>query len=141
MILCLKIVLLFHRFQGYIFIHTTVTVVYDCLCHQPVSCFFFTFCVYDRLSNSVFFADFNGDVYSDLLKHIHERIRSNGHFVEASSVRKSVLRVAIDRLGTPLWPNADAEVPRFLYYLRAILRYAYSSCIITLPTSILKVRQ
>lgn len=78
------------------------------------------------------------NVYSDLLKHLQGRIRNNGHSTETTSIRKSVLRVAVNRLGTPLWPNADAEVPRFLYCLRAILRHAYSSCIITLPTSILK---
>lgn len=82
--------------------------------------------------------ELKGNVYNHLLKQLQGKIRDNGHFVDQSSIRKSVLRVAVDRLGTPLWPDVDTEVPRFLYCLRAILRHAYSSCIITLPTSILK---
>ncbi|XP_013389796.1 elongator complex protein 4 [Lingula anatina] len=95
----------------------------------------------DRHSNSIM-----NPAYQKLLQDIKSHI-INKNFSTSSSKQpqqqRNILRIAIHSLGSPLWgegevnPDSyDPSLPRFLYGLRALLRSAFASCLITVPTYI-----
>ena len=61
------------------------------------------------------------------------------YFVILQLSDRTILRIAIQSLESPLWCNRDDDdvsLTLFLYYLRAILRTSYGVCLITLPSHI-----
>lgn len=85
----------------------------------------------------------NNPAYSKLLEKIQNKIDSGGFVTGATSDKRNILRIALHSIGSPLWGDNggltstdtyDPALPRFLLGLRAILRSAYATCLITVPT-------
>ena len=78
--------------------------------------------------------------YQNLLNSIKKVIEENGHCTSNKELSdRTILRIAIQSLESPLWCNRDDDdvsLTLFLYYLRAILRTSYGVCLITLPSHI-----
>uniref|UniRef100_A0A1B6EFV3 Elongator complex protein 4 n=1 Tax=Clastoptera arizonana TaxID=38151 RepID=A0A1B6EFV3_9HEMI len=102
----------------------TVTVPKDVLLNREIACW-----PHDRESNE--------DPYHSVLQQLQYWIIQHGHSTEGQA-RKTVLRVAIHSLGSPLWPDADSKLPRFFYCLKAIMRSAYAACVVTIPSRLLQ---
>lgn len=88
---------------------------------------------------SYYFVLVPGNPYDTLLQNLLRRVQKQGHSVHSTQSRRTVLRVAIHRLGSPLWPYADSKLPTFMYHLRQVIHSANATAIVTLPTSLLKV--
>lgn len=83
----------------------------------------------------------NNTVYDSLLNRIHSVIEEKGYETsrEKPQQERNVLRIALHSLGSSLWGNCnnggtDRDIQLFLYRLRALLRYSYAVCLITVPT-------
>ena len=69
--------------------------------------------------------------------------------LDVSSIQGSVLRVALQSLGSPLWldeglvsdstPTVAPTLPQFMHSLRAMLRQSYAVGIVTVPTHLMQV--
>lgn len=83
--------------------------------------------------------------YRNLLLSIRERIREGGFSTSHQSDQRSILRIGIHSLGSPLWDencgsasgdsgSMGASLALFLLALRAELRSALATALITLPS-------
>uniref|UniRef100_A0A1B6HED0 Elongator complex protein 4 n=1 Tax=Homalodisca liturata TaxID=320908 RepID=A0A1B6HED0_9HEMI len=78
------------------------------------------------------------DPYAELLQELWTRIHKQGHSTQAAQPRRTALRVALDRLGSPLWPQVEQRLPQFLHSLRRLIQSAHATALVTLPTELLK---
>ena len=71
-----------------------------------------------------------------------------GHVNKVVWLQRTTLRIALHSLGSPLWLEEGARgsesgypptLPRFLHSLRGMLRQAYASALITMPTHLFQV--
>ncbi|XP_011412257.4 elongator complex protein 4 [Magallana gigas] len=87
--------------------------------------------------------------YKYLLKRIKEEI-DRGHFSTTEQTdKRSILRIAVHSLGSPLWDECgglasnqedlDYSLPRFLLALRVLMRSAFAVCMITIPTHLFQI--
>ena len=63
---------------------------------------------------------------------------------------KNILRIAVQSLGSPLWPTATSQgeasnsvahcLNWFLICLRALMRSAFATCLVTVPSHLFEVR-
>ncbi|XP_017772789.1 PREDICTED: elongator complex protein 4 [Nicrophorus vespilloides] len=75
------------------------------------------------------------DPYNELLMDIRSRIFDGDNVLLTGNLAtKNVLRLGLHQLGTPLWGGSVANLKKFLYYLRALLRKSFSVAMITIPT-------
>lgn len=80
--------------------------------------------------------------YEKLLKAIYTHIQSQHLSTnDALTKQSTVLRIAIQSLHSPVWcaqlVDSKSDIDafcRFLYRLRAILRYSLATCVLTVPT-------
>ncbi|CAG5116222.1 unnamed protein product [Candidula unifasciata] len=88
--------------------------------------------------------------YCQLLQEIKNKIEA-GCFGTGQEVdKRSVLRIGIHSLGSPLWgenggacskgENLDPSLPLFLLALRGVLRTAFATAMITMPTHLFSER-
>ncbi|KAJ1525996.1 hypothetical protein ONE63_009175 [Megalurothrips usitatus] len=88
--------------------------------------------------------DFGNKNYGYLLSKIHQKISEGQFRVQDEPSKHSILRVAIHSLGSPMWVDSttDANIetgikrdlPRFLLYLRSLLRESYALAVVTVPS-------
>jgi hypothetical protein len=77
------------------------------------------------------------------LSHAFPRSAVEKFRVRGAGENRTVLRVALDGLGSPLWGSGAelaTDLALFLYSLRGLLRQAYAVAFITLPAHLAKVR-
>ncbi|XP_054260100.1 elongator complex protein 4-like [Macrosteles quadrilineatus] len=75
--------------------------------------------------------------YSALLSDLYSHIQKQGHSVKLAQPRRTVLRIVLHSLGSPLWPQPD-YLPRFLLSLRHMLQAAFACVLITLSTDMVE---
>lgn len=85
----------------------------------------------------------NNPAYSRILETIQNKINIGGFGTGSQMDKRNILRIALHSIGSPLWgenggltstETYDPALLRFLLGLRAILRTAYASCLITIPS-------
>ncbi|GFO07212.1 elongator complex protein 4-like [Plakobranchus ocellatus] len=83
--------------------------------------------------------------YQKLLASIRDKIKDGGYSTTQQREKRSILRIAIQSLGSPLWgENCGASsdeggasgfsLTMFLIALRGLLRSAFATALITIPT-------
>lgn len=86
---------------------------------------------------------FSNVAYHDLLQSIKNKIKEGKFFLKDKTDKRSVLRIAIYSLGSPLWlPNKGSlytinksrDLDMFVFCLRALLRSALAVALISIPT-------
>lgn len=82
---------------------------------------------------------FHNTNYLNLLKSINEAVKAGEFSIFANPAKRKLLRIAIHSLGSKLWfsdkaDDTSADIIKFLYYLKAILRNSYAIVTITIPT-------
>lgn len=93
--------------------------------------------------NDLPMGNFTNPNYGFLLSRIQKHILEGQFRVQDEPNKHSLLRLAIHSLGSPLWVNSkcgestDAaikkDLPRFLLYLRSLLRESYALAVVTVP--------
>lgn len=102
-----------------------------------------------REINLCFFpGNFINPNYGFLLARIQKHIME-GQFLAHEPSKKNILRLGIHSLGSPLWVDSvsgesmDAaikkDLPRFLLYLRSLLRESYALAVVTVPCHLFQV--
>lgn len=90
-------------------------------------------------SNSMF----TNPAYNELLKSIKEKIKDGKFFLKDNPSNRTILRIGIHSLGSPLWlPHRDSfhlmnesrDLDMFIFCLRALVRSAFAVAVITIPT-------
>ncbi|XP_012279869.1 elongator complex protein 4 [Orussus abietinus] len=81
---------------------------------------------------------FKNEEYVDLLKTIQETLKTGQFRLSDNPEKRSVLRIVIHSLGSRLWlsdtePDTHADLLRFLYCFRALLRNSYAVAMFTFP--------
>lgn len=85
----------------------------------------------------------NNPAYINLLETIQNKIEVGGFGTGSTAEKRNILRIALHSVGSPLWGESggltqdesyDPSLPRFLLGLRALLRSAYATCVITVPS-------
>jgi elongator complex protein 4 len=85
----------------------------------------------------------NNPSYDELLRTIQKKIESEGFSTSFITEKRNILRIALHSIGSPLWgenggltssDRYDPALLRFLLALRAVLRSAYATCVITVPS-------
>lgn len=91
-----------------------------------------------------FFSDSNCSVnyHNDFLQKLDERLMRGGHKLNDSSKapRRTVLRIAIHSVGSPLW-GSPLHLPQFFYRLRSLIHTSLSVCLVTIPSRLIQVKQ
>lgn len=86
---------------------------------------------------------FSNPAYNDLLKCIKYKIKEGKFFLKDNPEKRSVLRIGIHSLGSPMWlPHSKSihsidssrDLDMFIFCLRALVRSAYAVAVITVPT-------
>lgn len=86
---------------------------------------------------------FSNVAYHDLLQTIKNKIKDGKFFLKDKPDKRSVLRVALYSLGSPLWLpnkknihaiNRNRDLDMFVFCLRALLRSAFAVALISIPT-------
>ncbi|KAJ8980744.1 hypothetical protein NQ317_011393 [Molorchus minor] len=86
---------------------------------------------------------FSNPAYNELLKSIKNKIKEGKFFLKDNPVKRSVLRIGIHSLGSPMWLphrkslhsiNSTRDLDMFIFCLRALVRSAYAIAVITVPT-------
>lgn len=87
---------------------------------------------------------FSNVAYKDLLNSIKSKISEGKFLLQDKPEKRSILRVGIHSLGSPLWYNFDqsesqhaADFVRFIYSFRALLRSAFAVGVVTVPSQLL----
>lgn len=79
------------------------------------------------------------DHYSRVLSEVRARAGSASHASACmQSVRRTVLRAAVHRLGSPLWGGAGSHLTRFLYRLRHLVHNSLTTCLVTVAPNMFK---
>ncbi|GLV31994.1 uncharacterized protein CBL_07753 [Carabus blaptoides fortunei] len=95
--------------------------------------------------SSTFSYAFVNPAYHDLLQSIKLTIDQGGFGLKSGSHR-SILRVALQSIGSPLWLANDYKVSgsaqtrdldMFLFCLRALIRNAFATVVVTIPSTII----
>ncbi|XP_062599943.1 elongator complex protein 4-like [Saccostrea cucullata] len=87
--------------------------------------------------------------YKYLLKRIKDEI-DKGHFSTTEQTdKRNILQIGIHSLGSPQWDECgglaanlediDYSLPRFLLALRVLMRSAFATCMITMPTHLFQI--
>lgn len=73
--------------------------------------------------------------YKKIVKDLQEIITQGNYSTSSTQHNRNILRVAIQSLGSPLWPtNEDTtSLTWLLVALRAVLRSALAVCVVTVP--------
>ncbi|CAH1119145.1 unnamed protein product [Phaedon cochleariae] len=86
---------------------------------------------------------YSNPAYNELLKSIKNKIKEGKFFLKDRPDRRSVLRIGVHSLGSPMWLphrkslhsiDATRDLDMFIFCLRALVRSAYSVAVITIPT-------
>lgn len=90
---------------------------------------------------------FSNPAYHDLLESIKNKIRIGQFGVNDKPERRSILRIGIHALGSPMWLCDSSEgfmIPQnrdlnmFIYCLRALARSAFAIAFVTVPSHLLE---
>ncbi|KAE8750173.1 hypothetical protein FOCC_FOCC002979 [Frankliniella occidentalis] len=86
--------------------------------------------------------------YGLLLSKIQKRISEGQFRVQDEPSKQSILRLAIHSLGSPLWVGSSCDesleegvkkdLPKFLLYLRSLLRESYALAVVTVPSHLFR---
>ncbi|KAF7270339.1 elongator complex protein 4 isoform X2 [Rhynchophorus ferrugineus] len=87
---------------------------------------------------------FINPAYSDLLKSIKDKIKEEKLFLKDNPEKKTILRIAIHSLGSPMWlphrksihsmDSSSQDLNMFIFCLRALVRSAHAVAVITVPS-------
>lgn len=82
---------------------------------------------------------FQNSYYEKLLKRIHELLKAEQYTIFDTPTKRNLLRIAIHSLGSKLWlsdndEDSQADLIKFLYYLKTFLRNSYAIATITIPS-------
>lgn len=85
---------------------------------------------------------FNNTMYTSLLRRVQEVLVEDKFSITEQCAKRNVLRIAIHSLGSRLWcsdSKADShqDLAKFLYLLRAQLRYSFAVGVVTVPVDCL----
>ncbi|XP_041367597.1 elongator complex protein 4-like [Gigantopelta aegis] len=81
--------------------------------------------------------------YCELLRHIKLKLDTGQFSTACKSDKRNILRIVLRSLGSPLWGECGVASPqdqydpsllKFLLVLRSLLRSAYATCLITMPS-------
>jgi len=79
----------------------------------------------------------DGDDYDALFSKLHAHIQKQGHSKRHPHQRRTVLRIVLHSLGSPLWQGSKG-LPNFLLKLRHLLQSAFACALITIPSDLLE---
>ncbi|XP_066150945.1 elongator complex protein 4 isoform X1 [Euwallacea fornicatus] len=95
-----------------------------------------------RIENG--FNSFTNPAYNDLLKSIKNKIKEGKFFLKDNPEKKTILRIGIHSLGSPMWlptkksvhsVNGNSQdLHMFLFCLRALVRSAHAVAFVTIPS-------
>ncbi|KAJ8958241.1 hypothetical protein NQ318_017384 [Aromia moschata] len=86
---------------------------------------------------------FSNPAYNELLKSIKNRIKEGKFFLKDNPGKRSILRIGIHCLGSPMWLphrkslhsiDSSRDLDMFIFCLRALVRSAFAVAVITVPT-------
>lgn len=86
---------------------------------------------------------YSNPAYNELLKSIKHKIKEGKFFLKDSTDRRTILRIGIHSLGSPMWlPHRKSlhsiettrDLDMFIFCLRALVRSAYAVAVVTIPT-------
>jgi len=87
---------------------------------------------------------FLNPAYNDLLKSIKEKIKEGKFFLKDNPEKKTILRIGIHSLGSPMWlphrksvhsiDSNSQDLHMFIFCLRALVRSAHAVAVITIPS-------
>ncbi|XP_055380816.1 elongator complex protein 4 [Condylostylus longicornis] len=79
--------------------------------------------------------------YNDLLKKISEVLNLKKFSIEDNNQEKSLLRLCITSLGSPLWYNNNfkEDFLKFLTILRIMIKNTCAVCFLSIPLNLLKI--
>nr|CAI5821460.1 unnamed protein product [Callosobruchus analis]CAI5830559.1 unnamed protein product [Callosobruchus analis] len=86
---------------------------------------------------------YSNPAYNELLKSIKNKIKEGKFFLKDSPEKRSILRIGIHSLGSPMWLphrkslhsiDSTRDLDKFIFCLRALVRSAYAVAMITVPT-------
>lgn len=81
---------------------------------------------------------FENASYANLLKAIYETLKNGQYSIFESPAKRQILRIAIYSLGSRFWlsdseDSRHADLIKFLYYLKTLLRNSYAVAMISIP--------
>nr|XP_050869450.1 elongator complex protein 4 [Vespula vulgaris]XP_050869452.1 elongator complex protein 4 [Vespula vulgaris] len=81
---------------------------------------------------------FENPAYEDLLKTVSKTLKSGKYFTFDEPDKRNVLRISIGSLGSRMWfcdseESTHADIFKFLYCFRALLRNSYAVATISIP--------
>lgn len=88
-------------------------------------------------------SSFSNPAYNDLLRQIKTKIKKDKYFLKDNPTKKSILRIALHSLGSPLWLpvrnplhslDSSRDLDMFIFCLRALVRSAFAVAVITIPS-------
>ncbi|KAL3279232.1 hypothetical protein HHI36_016745 [Cryptolaemus montrouzieri] len=94
-----------------------------------------------RVENGV--SAFSNPAYNDLLRQIKTKIKEDRFFLKDNPSKKSILRIAVHSLGSPLWlpmknslhsVDSSKDLDMFIFCMRALVRSALAVAVITIPS-------
>ncbi|XP_044761251.1 elongator complex protein 4 [Coccinella septempunctata] len=124
--------------------HITLGHFYDLTKSMPLSDIENTDIYYwngSRVENGV--SSFSNPAYNDLLRQIKTKIKDDKYFLKDNPSKKSILRIALHSLGSPLWLpvrnslhslDSSRDLDMFIFCLRALVRSALAVAVITIPS-------
>ncbi|KAL1506821.1 hypothetical protein ABEB36_006111 [Hypothenemus hampei] len=87
---------------------------------------------------------FINPAYNDLLKSIKNKIKDGKFFLKDNPEKKTVLRIGIHSLGSPMWlpckkstysiKDNSQDLHKFLFCLRTLIRSAHAVAFVTIPS-------
>ncbi|XP_056638926.1 elongator complex protein 4 [Diorhabda carinulata] len=86
---------------------------------------------------------YSNPAYNALLKSIRNKIKDGKFFLKDSPEKRTVLRIGIHSLGSPMWLphrkslhsiDSTRDLDKFIFCLRALVRSAYAVALVTIPT-------
>jgi elongator complex protein 4 len=81
---------------------------------------------------------FENSAYMDLLLNIEKSILEGHFLISQTSKKRSILRIAINSLGSRLWlsdseDKSQKDLLKFMYMLKALLRQSFTVAVVTIP--------
>lgn len=86
---------------------------------------------------------FSNPAYHSLLQQIKSKIKEGKFFLKDKPEKRSILRIALYSLGSPLWLgdkfsffsiNRNRDLDMFVFCLRALVRSAFAVALISVPS-------